>query len=851
MVRRMSVWGALACSALVAGHAAGQMTPISATGWNRDVVIENTATAPFGDYAQPFDTFNNWAWYERNLPGSTKGLPVGGTFVSLVDATRVQFQPYNQNNALFLDVPNPTGTLTFAPADQREYETIAIFASSSNQGGLGTMVITFTDSTTHGPVNFNAQDWFNVTTNNALNNLGRANTVSSTIDDGSAGNPRIYQTTLNLGALGLNTRRIESIAFTKPNVGGANQNTVVMAISGLPAITQLDPLAVTGFNRDIVVENTATPPYANFAESFDLINNLCLYETGLPGSIKGLPAGGMFFSESNAAIVGQLAPYDQPNALLLTSIIPAATLTLDPGDQRPYDLLAVFASTSSGGGLGSLVIHFTDSTSSDPIAFNAQDWFFVTTSNAMSNLGRLNLNTDAIDDGSAGNPRIYQSVLNLSGLGLNNRAVQSITFTRPATGATAIFGISGQEVSGPVGACVLADGSCYISGEGSCAGTFMGEGSSCPATGACIAANGDCTIRTSANCSFIGGTWQGASTTCPAPGACIAANGGCTQLNSFQCAFQGGTFLGGACPAAGACIAANGDCTQLNSFQCAFQGGTFLGGACPQTGACCVGGNCVALNSFQCAFQNGTFEGAGTNCTAGPAVGANSPGLFIADSATVSDSIVVTSTTPLSSVFLVMNINHTWIGDVSVTLTFFPDGGGQIGPIDVFNRPRRFSNAGFGVSSDLTGTADYIFGDGGADLWAALAPNPAVVPHGFYSPSTNDGSATSPPNGAFTSFAPFANISPAGVWTISISDGAPGDTGTLNTWSINGSPCEDEETCPADWDGNNTVEVADIFAFLSSWFANDPAAQNFGGSMGVGAIFAFLSAWFAHGVGPC
>jgi hypothetical membrane protein len=838
----------------VGGNALAQMTPIAATGWNRDVVIENTAVAPFGDYAQPFDTFNNWAWYERNLPGSTKGLPVGGTFVSLLDGTMVQFQPYNQNNALFLDVPNPTGTLTLAPADQREYETIAVFASSSNQGGTGTLTITFTDSSTVGPLNFNAQDWFNVTTNNALNNLGRANTVSNAIDDASAGNPRIYQTTINLGALGLNTRRVQSITFTKPNVGGASQNTVVMALSGLPAITQLNPLAVSGFNRDIVVENTATTPYSTFAESFDLVNNLCFYETGLPGTLKGLPIGGQFFSVSNAAIVGQLAPYNQNNALLLSTIIPAATLTLDPGDQRPYDLLAVFASTSSGGGLGSLVIHFTDSTSSDPIAFNAQDWFNVTTNNALNNLGRLNLNTNAIDDGSAGNPRIYQTVLNLSGLGLNNRAVHSITFTRPATGATAIFGVSGQAVSGPIGACVLADGSCYVSSQGACTGTFQGENTSCPPTGACIAANGDCSIRTSANCAFVGGTWQGPSTTCPATGACIAANGDCTQLNSFQCAFQGGTFLGGACPGAGACIAPNGDCTQLNSFQCAFQGGSFqgVGASCPQAGACCVGGSCVLLNSFQCAFQNGQFDGPGTNCTAGPAVGANSPGLFIPDNSTVEDTIVVTSTTPLSSLFLVMNISHTWIGDVSVTLTFFPDAGGQIGPIDVFNRPRRFSNAGFGASSDLSNADNYIFGDGGADLWAALASAPAVVPHGFYSPSTNDGSATSPPNGAFTSFAPFTGISPAGLWRISITDGAAGDTGTLHTWSINGSPCEVQgPNCPADWDGNNQVQVNDIFAFLSDWFAGVPAAQNFGGSPGVPAIFAFLSEWFAHGVGPC
>ncbi len=52
-------------------------------------------------------------------------------------------------------------------------------------------------------------------------------------------------------------------------------------------------------------------------------------------------------------------------------------------------------------------------------------------------------------------------------------------------------------------------------------------------------------------------------------------------------------------------------------------------------------------------------------------------------------------------------------------------------------------------------------------------------------------------------------------------------------------------TCTADFDTNGTVEVPDIFAFLSAWFANDPDAYEFGGTSGVPAIFAFLSAWFA------
>jgi len=57
---------------------------------------------------------------------------------------------------------------------------------------------------------------------------------------------------------------------------------------------------------------------------------------------------------------------------------------------------------------------------------------------------------------------------------------------------------------------------------------------------------------------------------------------------------------------------------------------------------------------------------------------------------------------------------------------------------------------------------------------------------------------------------------------------------------------ECNDACPADFDGNGTREVADVFAFLSAWFALDPSADFDGvGGIGVPDIFAFLSAWFA------
>jgi len=52
--------------------------------------------------------------------------------------------------------------------------------------------------------------------------------------------------------------------------------------------------------------------------------------------------------------------------------------------------------------------------------------------------------------------------------------------------------------------------------------------------------------------------------------------------------------------------------------------------------------------------------------------------------------------------------------------------------------------------------------------------------------------------------------------------------------------------CAADIDGNGAVEVPDIFAFLSAWFAGNAAADFDGnGMVQVPDIFAFLSAWFA------
>ncbi|MBY0396477.1 MAG: proprotein convertase P-domain-containing protein, partial [Thermoleophilia bacterium] len=82
----------------------------------------------------------------------------------------------------------------------------------------------------------------------------------------------------------------------------------------------------------------------------------------------------------------------------------------------------------------------------------------------------------------------------------------------------------------------------------------------------------------------------------------------------------------------------------------------------------------------------------------------------------------------------------------------------------------------------------------------------------------------------------------AGTWTLRVADTSPGLTGTLASWRliVIGAP----PPCPVDYDASGTRTVADIFSFLSAWFAG-LGDFNLDGATAVDDIFAFLSAWFA------
>ncbi len=155
--------------------------------------------------------------------------------------------------------------------------------------------------------------------------------------------------------------------------------------------------------------------------------------------------------------------------------------------------------------------------------------------------------------------------------------------------------------------------------------------SSAPATGACCQPNGSCTVTTQAACT---GTWHGEWTSCspnncPQPtGACCQPNGSCTVTTQAACT---GTWHGewtscspNNCPQpTGACCQPDGSCTVTTQAACT---GTWHGewtscspNNCPQpVGACCVHGSCAIETEAECLANQGQFQGVGTTCTPAP-----------------------------------------------------------------------------------------------------------------------------------------------------------------------------------------------------------------------------------------
>ena len=146
------------------------------------------------------------------------------------------------------------------------------------------------------------------------------------------------------------------------------------------------PIAVSGFNQDVVVEKGAVnDPTTHFSAAVTATMDAgtakianTWYESGLPGGEGGgLPSAGVFTSAADPSARFLLAPYTGPNALFLDQDNPSGTLTF----ATPMDLHSLSILTSSGLGTSTspvlgLTIHFTDGTPAmSGLSVVSPDWF--------------------------------------------------------------------------------------------------------------------------------------------------------------------------------------------------------------------------------------------------------------------------------------------------------------------------------------------------------------------------------------------------------------------------------------------------------------------------------------------
>lgn len=244
----------------------------------------------------------------------------------------------------------------------------------------------------------------------------------------------------------------------------------------------------------------------------------------------------------------------------------------------------------------------------------------------------------------------------------------------------------------------------------------------------------------------------------------------------------------------------------------------------PPTGRCCVAAACSIETEANCTglggnwLLNGSCDGdlvfsdttphAIPDATTVPGV---ATGVVNVPAVNVTDVVVRITFTP----------EHTFLGDLIATISS-PDAI----TADLFARVGRGNQIGigtpFGNGNDMNGT--YQFGDAYfGNLWT-VAPVAGDIPAGDYRASTNNnsGATTYPGNGDFVDLnVVFGGQRPAGDWTLTITDNAGGDTGTIATWSLiingGGSACAPSDcNCPGDTNGDQELNGLDVQSFTNA-----------------------------------
>jgi hypothetical protein len=227
------------------------------------------------------------------------------------------------------------------------------------------------------------------------------------------------------------------------------------------AATNMAPIAITGWNADVVIEATAAgPPFTSVAVELSAGGGSAYYQTGLPTYAWGLPPSGAFVSLTGDRTMFQFQPYTSKNALILSPDTGLTNGTLTLSQPATFAVIAILANSVNGTNqTGPLTLNFSDGTSYVTTLF-APDWMNGTTSVAWFGPGMVNL-TSGADSTGPENPCFYETTVNLQALlGATNKPLASLTFGKTAANSTIIYAVSGSlaGMTPPTGGPIAATG---------------------------------------------------------------------------------------------------------------------------------------------------------------------------------------------------------------------------------------------------------------------------------------------------------------------------------------------------------------------------------------------------------
>jgi len=436
-------------------HAAFVPIALTSGSYNQDIVVEAGAPAgvlPSGYTTATMDnglanTANSWYEMGYNTVGPTTGLPPAGyTFTSQSSPSHqyTMAPSYAANNALLLNSVLTGGTFVFS--NPASYSGLSFLESGGHNGVVFNYVVHHQDGTFEAGSG-NIPDWYSGA-NPAYIANGRVDVGTFTFNTVNGNNPRLYSLDI---VLTNSSSPVSSVDVTYISGSG---NGAIMAVSGLSGGFYV-PIAVTGYNEDIVVEASAARGGAltNTTATMDGGTNntgSTYFELGYvvsaPGT--GLPHPGSLVTNIAATDhVYRMAPsYTVNNTVLVDSNLQSVTIT--PAVSASYPALSFLTAAGNGPVIVSCLIHHADGVT-ESNSFTALDWFYNSPVTWVAN-GRVYVNNDTLNDLNIGSPDLYSADISLADATSPVTSIQLGFYSGNANSHAVVMAISGGSSSLPL-----------------------------------------------------------------------------------------------------------------------------------------------------------------------------------------------------------------------------------------------------------------------------------------------------------------------------------------------------------------------------------------------------------------